>query len=185
MAKKRYETDENALDAVQSALTMMLCSPKFLYKYEGDSLNLDDYAIASRLSYLLWNTLPDDRLIKMASEGKLKDPSVRSAEALRMLEDPKSQRFVTDFTEQWLELHKIYVVNPQADLLKYTFKNFTGIRPFMGQESIEFFKVILNENLSLLNFIDSDFVVINRPLNGIYKLALPEEEKLPKGSDPK
>ena len=185
VAKKRYEMDENVLDAVQSALTMMLCSPKFLYKYEGDSLNLDDYAIASRLSYFLWNTLPDDRLIKLASEGKLKDPSVRSAEALRMLKDPKSQRFVTDFTEQWLELHKIYVVNPQADLLKYTFKNFTGIRPFMGQESIEFFKVILNENLSLLNFIDSDFVVINRPLNGIYKLALPEEEKLPKGSDPK
>ena len=185
VAKKRYETDENVLDAVQSALTMMLCSPKFLYKYEGDSLNLDDYAIASRLSYFLWNTLPDDRLIQLASEGKLKDPSVRSAEALRMLKDPKSQRFVTDFTEQWLELHKIYVVNPQADLLKYTFKGFTGIRPFMGQESIEFFKVILNENLSLLNFIDSDFVVINRPLNGIYKLALPEEEKLPKGSDPK
>ena len=185
VAKKRYETDENVFNAVQSALTMMLCSPKFLYKYEGDSLDLDDYAIASRLSYFLWNTLPDDRLIKLASEGKLKDPSVRSAEALRMLEDPKSQRFVTDFTEQWLELHKIDVVNPQADLLKYTFKGFANIRPFMGQESIEFFKVILNENLSLLNFIDSDFVVINRPLNQIYKLDLPEEEELAKGSDQK
>ena len=183
VAKKRYETDKNVLDAVQSALTMMLCSPKFLYKYEGDSLNLDDYAIASRLSYFLWNSLPDDRLIKLASEGKLKDASVRSAEALRMLEDPRSQRFVTDFTEQWLELHKIDVVNPQAEILKYTFKGFTDLRPFMGQESIEFFKVILDENLSLLNFIDSDFVVINRPLNGIYKLELPEEEKLSKGSD--
>jgi cytochrome c553 len=183
VAKKRYETDKNVLDAVQSALTMMLCSPKFLYKYEGDSLNLDDYAIASRLSYFLWNTLPDDRLIKLASEGKLKDASVRSAEALRMLEDPRSQRFVTDFTEQWLELHKIDVVNPQAEILKYTFKGFTDLRPFMGQESIEFFKVILDENLSLLNFIDSDFVVINRPLNEIYKLELPEEEKLSKGSD--
>ena len=182
-AKKRYETDKNVLDAVQSALTMMLCSPKFLYKLEGDSLNLDDYAIASRLSYFLWNTLPDDRLIKLASEGKLKDASVRSAEALRMLEDPRSQRFVTDFTEQWLELHKIDVVNPQAEILKYTFKGFTDLRPFMGQESIEFFKVILDENLSLLNFIDSDFVVINRPLNEIYKLELPEEEKLSKGSD--
>ena len=93
VAKKRYETDENVLDAVQSALTMMLCSPKFLYKYEGDSLDLDDYAIASRLSYFLWNTLPDDRLIKLASEGKLKDPSVRSAEALRMLKDPKIPAF--------------------------------------------------------------------------------------------
>ena len=181
VAKKRYETDQNVLDAVQSALTLMLCSPKFLYKVEGDSLNLDDYAIASRLSYFLWNTLPDDRLIKLASEGKLKDASVRSAQALRMLQDPKSQRFVTDFTEQWLELHKIDVVNPQAEMLKYSFKGFTDIRPFMGQESIEFFKVILNENLSLLNFIDSDFVMINHPLNQIYKLELPEEEGLPKG----
>ena len=185
VAKKRYETDQNVFNAVQSALTMMLCSPKFLYKYEGDSLDLDEYAIASRLSYFLWNTLPDDRLIKLASEGKLQDPSIRSAVALRMLEDPKSQRFVTDFTEQWLELHKIDVVNPQSDLLKYTFKGFTNIRPFMGQESIEFFKVILNENLSLLNFIDSDFVVINQPLNEIYKLDLPEKEKLAKGSDQK
>ena len=184
-AKKRYETDDNVFDAVQSAVTMMLCSPKFLYKYEGDSLNLDEYAIASRLSYFLWNTLPDDRLIKLASEGKLKDPSVRSAEALRMLDDPKSQRFVTDFTEQWLELHKVDGFNPQKDLLKLTFKGFTNIRPFIGKESIEFFKVILNENLSLLNFIDSDFVVINQPLNQIYKLDLPEEEKLAKGSDQK
>ena len=188
VAKKRYETDENVLDAVQSALTMMLCSPKFLYKVEGDSLNLDDYAIASRLSYFLWNSLPDDRLIKLASEGKLKDTSVRSAEALRMLQDPKAQRFVADFTEQWLELHKIDVVNPQAEILAHTFRDGHGeklarLKPFMMQESIEFFKVILNENLSLLNFIDSDFVVINRPLNDIYKLELPEEEKLPKGSD--
>ena len=190
VAKKRYETDENVLDAVQAALTMMLCSPKFLYKVEGDSLNLDDYAIASRLSYFLWNSLPDDRLIKLASEGKLKDSSVRSAEALRMLQDPKARRFVADFTEQWLELHKIDVVNPQAEILAHTFRDGHGeklarLKPFMMQESIEFFKVILNENLSLLNFIDSDFVVINRPLNDIYKLELPEEEELPNIADQK
>ncbi len=189
-AKKRYEADENVFNAVQSALSMMLCSPKFLYKYEGDSLILDDYAIASRLSYFLWNTLPDDRLIKLASEGKLKDASVRSAEALRMLEDPRSQRFVADFTEQWLELHKIDVVNPQDDLIKYSFGDKRGekiakLKPFLKQESTELFKLILNENLSLLNFIDSDFVVINRPLNEIYKLDLPEEEELAKGSDQK
>jgi hypothetical protein len=105
-----------------------------------------------------------------------------------MLQDPKARRFVADFTEQWLELHKIDVVNPQAEILAHTFRDGHGeklarLKPFMTQESIEFFKVILNENLSLLNFIDSDFVVINRPLNDIYKLELPEEEKLPKGSD--
>ena len=187
VARKRYETDGNVFDAVQAALTMMLCSPKFLYKYEGDTSDLDEYAIASRLSYFLWNSLPDDRLITLASEGKLKDSSVRSAEALRMLQDPKAQRFVADFTEQWLELHKIDTVNPQADILAHTFRDHLGektarLKPFMAQESIEFLKVILDENLSLLNFIDSDFVVINRPLNEIYQLELPEEEKLPKGS---
>ena len=190
VAKKSYESDEDVFNAVQAALTMMLCSPHFLYKYEGDSLNLDDYAIASRLSYFLWNSLPDDRLIMLASEGKLKDPSVRSAQASRMLQDPKARRFVADFTEQWLELHKIDIVNPQTDILAYTFGDRGGekiakLKPFLAQESIEFFKVILNENLSLLNFIDSDFVVINRPLNDIYKLELPEEKQLPNIDDQK
>ncbi len=186
VAKKRYEADECVLDAVQSALTLMLCSPKFLYKYEGNSLDLDEYAIASRLSYFLWNTLPDDRLIKLASEGKLQDPSVRSAEALRMLEDPKAQRFAADFTEQWLELHKIDVVNIQDELLRYAFrKGFTELRPFMRRESIEFFKVILNENLSLLNFIDSDFVVINQPLNQIYEVTIPEDKTVSSKADEK
>jgi hypothetical protein len=140
-----------------------------LYKYEGDSLNLDDYVIASRLSYFLWNSLPDDRLIKLASEGKLKDSSVRSAEALRMLQAPKAQRFSANFTEQWLELDKVDIVNPHDDILTHTFGDRRGakisqLKPFLMQEGIEFLKVILNENLSLLNFIDSDFVVINRPL---------------------
>ena len=188
VAKKRYERDENIFDAGQAALTMMLCSPNFLYKDEGNSLSLDDYAIASRLSYFLWNSLPDDRLIQLASEGKLKDSGVRSAEALRMLQDPKSRRFISNFTEQWLELHKIDIVNLQADILAHKFGDKHGeklakLKPFMVQESIEFFKVILNENLSLLSFIDSDFVVINRPLNDIYQLELPEEEALPDKAD--
>ena len=190
VAKKRYERDDNIFDAVQAALTMMLCSPNFLYKDEGDSQNLDDYAIASRLSYFLWNSLPDDRLIKLASEGKLMDSSVRSAEALRMLQDPKARRFISNFTEQWLELHKIDIVNLQADILAHTFGDRLGektakLKPFLVQESIEFFKVILNENLSLLSFIDSDFVVINRPLNDIYQLEFPEEEELPNKADQK
>ena len=62
IGKKKYETDQNVFNAVQSALKMMLCSPNFLYKVEGDTVELDDYAIASRMSYFLWNSLPDDRL---------------------------------------------------------------------------------------------------------------------------
>jgi len=190
IANTSYDVDKNVFNAVQSALKVMLCSPNFLYKYKRDVRELDDYAIASRLSYLLWNSLPDDRLLKLASEGKLKDSSVRSAEALRMLQDPKSQRFAADFTTQWLELHKIDFVNPDNDLLHYSFRDQRGakisrLKPFFMQESIEFFKLILNENLSLLNFIDSDFVVINQPLNEIYKVKLPEVELLPNEANPK
>ena len=175
IAKKKYETDQNVFNAVQSALKMMLCSPNFLYKVEGDTVELDDYAIASRMSYFLWNSLPDDRLMKLASEGKLKDSVIRSAEALRMLQDPKSQRFAADFTTQWLKLDKIEPVVPNENILLYTFRDKGGgkvgrLKPFFAQESIEFFKLILNENLSLTNFIDSDFVVINKTLNQLYQL---------------
>jgi len=120
IAKKSYEKDDNVFNAVQAALKVMLCSPNFLYKYEGETVELDDYAIASRMSYFLWNSLPDDRLMKLASEGKLGDSVIRSAEALRMLQDSKSQRFAADFTTQWLELHKIDIVNPSNELLTYS-----------------------------------------------------------------
>jgi hypothetical protein len=107
-----------------------------------------------------------------------------------MLQDPKARRFVSDFTEQWLELEQIDIVNPQTDILAHTFKDSHGeklarLKPFMAQESIEFFQVLLNENLSLLNFVDSDFVVINRPLNDIYQLELPEEDEVPVTADEK
>ena len=99
-----------------------------------------------------------------------------------MLQDPKAQRFANNFTEQWLELQKVDTVNPHDDILTHTFGDRRGakisqLKPYLMQEGVEFFKMILNENLSLLNFIDSDFVVINRPLNQIYELELPEEEK--------
>jgi hypothetical protein len=114
-------------------------------------------------------------LMKLASEGELKDSVIRSAEALRMLQDPKSQRFAADFTTQWLELHKIDPVVLNENILLYTFSDKGGgkigrLKPFFKQESIEFFKLILNENLSLTNFIDSDFVVINKTLNQLYQL---------------
>jgi hypothetical protein len=190
IAKKSYEKDGNVFNAVQSALKIMLCSPSFLYKYEGNAVELDDYAIASRMSYFLWNSLPDDRLIKLASEGKLKDSVIRSAEALRMLQDPKSQRFAADFTTQWLELHKIDIVNPSNELLSYSLGDnrgflYTRAKPFLMQEGVEFFKLILDENLSLTNFIDSDFVVINELLNQIYQFKDDDKSIFHKDADKK
>jgi hypothetical protein len=190
IAKKSYEKDDNVFNAVQAALKIMLCSPNFLYKYEGETVELDDYAIASRMSYFLWNSLPDDRLMKLASEGKLGDSVIRSAEALRMLGDPKSQRFAADFTTQWLELHKIDIVNPSNELLSYSLGDnrgflYTRAKPFLMQEGVEFFKLILDENLSLTNFIDSDFVVINELLNQIYQFKDDDKSIFHKDADKK
>ena len=193
IAKKSYEKDDNVFNAVRAALKIMLCSPNFLYKHEGNAVELDDYAIASRMSYFLWNSLPDDRLMKLASEGKLGDSVIRSAEALRMLEDPKSQRFAADFTTQWLELHKIDLVNPSNKLLRHSFMGgrregawiYARLKTFLMQESIEFFKLILNENLSLTNFIDSDFVVINDWLNHIYEFKKDDKSIFHKDADKK
>jgi len=190
IAKKSYEKDDNVFNAVQAALKVMLCSPNFLYKYEGDTVELDDYAIASRMSYFLWNSLPDDRLMKLASEGKLRDSVIRSAEALRMLQDPRSRRFAADFTTQWLELHKIDIVNPSNELLSYSLGDkrgflYTRAKPFLMQEGVEFFKSILDENLSLTNFIDSDFVVINELLNQIYQFEDDDKSIFHKGGDKK
>ena len=107
-----------------------------------------------------------------------------------MLQDPKSQRFAADFTTQWLELHKIDIVNPNVDLLTYSLGDnrgflYTRAKPFLMQEGVEFFKLILDENLSLTNFIDSDFVVINELLNQLYQFKDDDKSIFPKDGDKK
>ena len=76
----------------------MLCSPKFLFKQEGESGPLDNYAIAARMSYFLWNSLPDEILFELASQGKLKDPIVRREQTHRMLQAERTDRFVKDLS---------------------------------------------------------------------------------------
>ena len=102
----RRKAGASFLDAIRATLVTVLCSPQFLCIDQStvnkDSNTLNDYAIASRMSYLLWNSMPDDRLLKLAAAGELRDPAVRESEARRMLVDSRSRRFVEQFTNQWL-----------------------------------------------------------------------------------
>ena len=167
-AAKAFARDRGIYAGLQAGIRGMLCSPKFLFKQEGESGPLDDYAIAARMSYFLWNSLPDEMLFELAKQGKLKDPKVRREQTLRMLQDARTDRFVRDYVYQWLDLEKLKIIEP--DLGIFTVEEFDLVRDQIKEEPVEFFKEVLSSNLSLLNFIDSDFVMITRELNYIYRI---------------
>ena len=167
-AKKEFAAGGSIYAGLQAGIRGMLCSPHFLYKQEGESGKLDDHAIASRMSYFLWNSLPDETLSQLASDGKLKDPQVRREQAIRMLQDPKFNRFAQDYVHQWLDLEKLKIIEPDVSI--FTVDEFDLVRDQIKEEPVEFFKEVLASNMSLLTFIDSDFVMITPELNYIYQV---------------
>ena len=167
-AKKEFAQGHSIYSGLQAGIRGMLCSPKFIFKKEGESGPLDDFAIASRMSYFLWNTLPDDALFALAKQGKLKDSEVRREQSLRMLQDARADRFIKDFVHQWLDLEKLKIIEP--DLSIFSVDEFDLVRSQIKEEPVEFFKEVLSSNLSLVNFIDSDFVMITPELNYIYRI---------------
>ena len=104
-------------DAMKAAYKVALCSPEFLYLREPAGA-LDDHALASRLSYFLWNSMPDEELFAAAAKGQLKDAAGLKAQATRMLADPRAERFVTDFLDQWLDLRDIDLTTPDRSLTR-------------------------------------------------------------------
>ncbi len=154
------------IQAMRQALSMVLVSPQFLYLMEptGDAegaRKLTSYEVASRLSYFLWSAMPDERLLKLAESGRLLRKKTLRGEVERMLESPLSERFVERFTEQWLDLGGLdrVAVNPQF------YPDFNDrVKPDMRRESVAFFNEVLREDLSALNFVDSDFTMLNERL---------------------
>ena len=167
-AKKEFDQGRNIYSGLQAGIRGMLCSPNFLFKQEGASGPLDDHAIAARMSYFLWNSLPDETLFELARQGKLKDPKVRREQTLRMLQDTRADRFVKDYVHQWLDLEKLKIIEPEVSI--FSVDEFDLVRDQIKEEPVEFFKEVLSGNLSLLNFVDSDFVMITPELNYIYQI---------------
>ena len=122
---------------------------------------IDSFAFASRLSYFLWRSGPDGELHALAESGELTRPDVLRAQVERMLDDRKSKRFVESFTDQWLRLRDIDFTVPDRRLYpEYS----QLLRKSMLDETRALFAELLDRNLSVANFIDSDFVMINGPL---------------------
>ena len=156
-------------DRVRLGLKGVLISPSFLFRTEPDRQTrdasgvyaLDSWEIASRLSYFLWSTMPDQVLFDLAKQDKLTDPTVIRQEVARMLKDPKARALVDSFASQWLQLRKMETIAPDAAV----FPAFTPeIRKAMYDESMSYVEAIMREDRSVLELIDSDYTYLNDKL---------------------
>ena len=146
----------------------ILVSPQFLFITPGSEVAagknvvpLDDHQLASRLSYLIWATMPDAELSALADAKKLRDPAVLAAQARRLLKDPRSRALFDGFGAQWLGLDKL--AGKSFDSAKYP-QMTPALRGAMYDEARLFFESIVREDKSLATFIDCDYTFLNEPL---------------------
>ncbi|MBC8352678.1 MAG: DUF1592 domain-containing protein [Planctomycetes bacterium] len=181
LAKQALDEGLSFEKALRRGLKGIICAPEFLFleeRYVGNALGeslpdperpahvtIDDFALASRLSYFLWSSVPDQELHAMAQRGELRKPDLLRAQVERMLADSKSKRFVESFTGQWLRLYDIDFTVPDHNLYpEYD----QLLRRSMLDETHAFFRELLDRDHSVQNFIDSEFVMVNQPLADFY-----------------
>ena len=154
---------------IESALQFLLASPEFLIRFEADPSNLapnavyrlDDIALASRLSFFLWSSIPDDQLLTLAAQGKLKDPAVLEQQVRRMLADGRSRSLIANFAEQWLHLRNLKNSGPDLQ----AFPDFDdNLRQAMKEETTLFFDSIMREDRSVVDLLNADYTFVNERL---------------------
>jgi len=153
------------VEAIKQGLTAMLSSPKFLFLDEGradEHTELDDFELASRLSYFLWSSMPDDDLRQAAASGELRDPEQLRAQVERLLKDSRSDALVAHFTDAWLRLDKLGSMPPGVkefpDFFRYR------LEAAMKTETRLFFAHLLHHNRNIREFLDADYSFLNDSL---------------------
>jgi len=163
---EEYRHSSNWHKAFVKTFSAILVSPEFLYIKTGQG-ELNDFELASRLSYFFWSSMPDAELFEVAHSGKLKDPEVFKKQITRMYLDPKSERFMDSFVTQWLSLDKLGTMPPDKG---GKFAQFFKVEKDMKRETISYFKHVLLNNRSIEEFIDSDYTFLNDRLAKFYKI---------------
>lgn len=166
----RLKAGDSFETAMRWAYRAALCSPDFLYlvadasRIDADAGNVghvDDHALACRLSYLFWNSMPDERLTSLAVSGKLRTPDVLRSETERLLKDPKSQRFIEDFLGQWLKLRQIAATDPDRKL----YPEFNPyLQDSMVAETRAYFRELIDRDLDATHLVRSKFAMLNEKL---------------------
>ena len=176
-------------ESIATGLQAILVSPQFLFRIERDPAPaaaaagdpqhaITDYELASRLSYFLWSSMPDEELLRAADQHTLRQPAVLNAQVKRMLADPKSHALVSDFGGQWLEFRALESVRPDVN----RFGKFDDyLRMSERQETEMFFENVIREDRSVLDFLNGKYTFLNRKLAefyGIPGVAGPEFRKV-------
>ncbi|WP_416420736.1 DUF1592 domain-containing protein [Klebsiella pneumoniae] len=158
--------------SIRQSLIAVLSSPKFLFRMEIDDQPenpeahpINEFQLATRLSYFLWSSCPDDELLRYALSNQL-TPNLE-AQIRRMMKDPRASEFVDNFAMQWLQLRRLS--NHQADQKEFT-RWRPGLKESMLKETSLFFGEIVREDRSVLDLLDADFTYLDRRLGEIYKL---------------
>jgi hypothetical protein len=171
----RARSEADSLEAsIRETLSVVLTATRFLALPASRSGSagkerLTDHELAARLSYFLWSSMPDETLLQLAEQGKLRDPRVLAEQTRRMLKDRNAWQFIEQFAEQWLELDRLQRVTVNKN--RYPEYN-DQLASAMKQETIHFFAHVLQNNLSILNFLDADFTFVNEILAKHY--GIPE-----------
>ena len=178
--------DLKTLEAtMRETLAMVLVTPQFLlHTQAGDDLVSEDHELASRLSYFLWGTMPDPILLDLAAKGRLNDPAEIKQQVNRMLEDPRSRQFISNFTHQWLNLEKLKTVPINRNLFpRFLYYVEAGeragtekpyiptIRDHMMDETVGFVAELVHRNASVSGLVESDFAMLNQPLAAHYGVS--------------
>ena len=160
--------------AVRMLLARVLVSPAFLYRGEkaapgSKAAPVNDHELATRLSYFLWSSMPDEGLHKLAAAGKLHDPAVLAAQALRMLKDAKIRRLATEFGCQWLHVRDVETLDEKSER---HFPTFISLRGDMQEEVVRFFIDLFQNDRSALSLLNADHTFVNASLAKHYALSL-------------
>ena len=170
-----FEAGDKIEDAFRSAILRVLTSRNFIYLVEGEPKPremLNEHELASRLSYFLWSSMPDNTLFSKANEGKLNGLELNK-QIDRMLSDGRIERFVDDFSRQWLQLHRVGMFPPDKKLYpKYD----DWLETSMAHEPVEFFRELLRNNLPIESLLDSDWTMANARLCDFYGLPEPTKQ---------
>lgn len=171
LVESRLKAGQEPFAALKDGLKAVLCSPSFLYLADGKPGvgELNGYALASRLSYFLWSTMPDAELFKMAGNGELLKTETLLAQTGRMLASPRADAFVEGFLDSWLNLRSLGDMPPDRDAFERFYSQ--NLKAAMKRETQLFMRSLLDRNGSLVSFLDADRTFVNQPLATLYGLG--------------
>jgi hypothetical protein len=172
--REALDRGDDPIEVLRASYRAVLCSPRFVYFVEPVG-PLDDHAIASRLSYMLWGTMPDAELFRKADQGKLRDHGVLRDQVERLLQDEKGKRFVKDLASQWLDLTDIDFTEPDGKL----YRDFDPIvKNAMLDETHAFLQALLDADAEATRLVDADYTFLNSRLARYYDIDGVEGEEL-------